>query len=131
MGTGSSELGVGKKTYFGFEDLDAWQESHLLAVEVYRVTRSFPQDEIFGITSQIRRAASSVSANIAEGFGRATVPDRLHFLSVARGSLLETKNFIYLAEKLDYLDHNKADELIQKTITCEKLIYGFRKSLKS
>lgn len=131
MGVGSSELGVGKKTYFGFEDLDAWQESHNLAVEVYLVTKNFPKDEIFGITSQIRRSASSISANIAEGFGRATVADRLNFLSIARGSLLETRNFIYLAEKLEYLDSLKSQELIQQTVRCEKLIYGFRKSLKS
>ena len=131
MGVGSKELGASKKPYFGFEDLEVWQESHQLAVDVYRATRSFPKDEIFGITSQIRRSASSVSANIAEGFGRATVADRLNFLSIARGSLLETKNFIYLSEKLDYIDNTTSQKIIDKVVVCEKLLYGFRKSLKS
>ena len=87
-----------------FEDLVVWRESQNLAVEVYTITKLFPKDELYGITSQIRRSSSSVSANIAEGFGRSSRKELLYFYSVANGSLLETKNFLYLAEKLGYID---------------------------
>lgn len=77
-----------------FETLEAWQEAQNLAVLIYDTTRSFPQEEIYGITNQLRRAAASVSANIAEGYGRTSSKDRLHFLNIAYGSLLETKNLL-------------------------------------
>ncbi|CAN5401924.1 four helix bundle protein [soil metagenome] len=86
-----------------FEDMTVWQESQELAVLVYHVTKKFPGDEQYALTSQLRRAASSVSANIAEGFGRATSKDRSHFYHIALGSLLETKNFIYLSARLEYI----------------------------
>ena len=79
-----------------FEQLHAWQEAQTLAVFVYTIIKQFPKNEIFGLTSQIKRASSSVSANIAEGFGRRTIADKLHFYAIAYGSLLETKNFPHL-----------------------------------
>lgn len=127
----SSDLGVGKRPVRSFEDLNVWQESQQLAVEVYRVSKTFPKDEIFGLTSQLRRAVASVSANIAEGFGRSTVKDKLNFLSIAYGSLLETKNFIYLAEKLGYLDKSTTSVILEKITICQKLLNGFRRSLQS
>lgn len=87
-----------------FEDLVVWQESIDITVRVYQITKLFPKEEIFGITSQMRRAASSVPANIAEGFGRRSIKDKLHFYDIVYGSLLETKNFLYLAQKLEYID---------------------------
>lgn len=112
-----------------FEDLTTWQESQNLAVAVYSITKSFPKDEQFGITSQIRRAVSSISANIAEGFGRSTTKDKLQFMTIAYGSLLETKNFIYLAEKLEYIDSVTTKNLIEQCVLCQKLINGFKRSL--
>lgn len=75
-----------------FEDLRVWQKSQNLAIEVYKITKKFPKAELFAMTSQIRRAATSVSANIAEGFGRVSKADKLHFYTMAYGSLLEAKN---------------------------------------
>lgn len=112
-----------------FEHLTVWQESQSLAVQVYRVSKHFPKDELFGITSQLRRAVSSVSANIAEGFGRTATKDKLHFYTIAYGSLLETKNFLYLSEKLGYLDKKHLDELIEQTVRCQKLINAFKAGL--
>ena len=80
-----------------FEQLTVWQESQALAVSVYKITKLFPKDEMFALTNQLRRAASSISANIAEGFGRETSKDKSHFYTIAYGSLLEVKNFIYLS----------------------------------
>ncbi len=124
-------MGVSRKPFVSFEDLDVWKESQKLAVEVYRVSKSFPKEEMFGLTNQLRRASTSVSANIAEGFGRATVKDKLQFLSISYGSLLETKNFIYLAQRLSYLEDDSADKIIDQVVICQKLLNGFRKSLQS
>lgn len=118
-----------KKT-LSFEDLEVWQVSQAWAVEVYKVTRNFPDDERFGITSQIRRAVSSVSANIAEGFGRRTSKDKLHFYTIAYGSALETKNFIYLASKLEYIDDDTAPNLLAYAMSTQKLLNAYMRPLR-
>lgn len=113
-----------------FEQLTVWQESQNLAVLIYSVTKSFPREELFALTSQIRRAASSISANIAEGFGRQSVSDKRHFMTIAYGSLLETKNFLYLAERLGYIDKAAQENCLEQVVSCQKLLNAFRKSLK-
>lgn len=105
-----------------FEDMPVWQESQSFAVEVYKVTKNLPKEELYGLVSQLRRAASSVSANIAEGFGRKTVNDRVHFYHIALGSLLESKNFIYLEGRLDYIEHVVVERLIIQSESIHKQI---------
>ena len=112
-----------------FEQLIVWQKSQDLAVDIYKETKSFPSDELFAITNQLRRAASSISANIAEGFGRQTNKDKLHFYVISYGSLLEVKNFLYLSNKLSYISDIKLEELLQKCLNCQKLINASKKSL--
>jgi four helix bundle protein len=112
-----------------FEQLTVWQESQNLAVSIYYVTRSFPKDELFAITNQLRRAASSISANIAEGFGRKTNKDKVHFYVMAYGSLLEVKNFLYLSNRLAYLADKDLDRILQQCTSCQKLINASKKSL--
>lgn len=112
-----------------FEDLTVWQESQLFAVNIYKVTKQFPKDELFALTSQLRRAASSISANIAEGFGRSSTKDKVHFYVMAYGSLLEVKNFLYLSEKLGYIQKFELDELILHSVSCQKLINAFKAGL--
>jgi four helix bundle protein len=87
-----------------FRELTVWQKAMDLAVEVYRLSASFPADERFRLTAQVTRAAVSVPANIAEGNSRATKKDYAHFVSIARGSLAETETFRLLALRLRYLD---------------------------
>lgn len=113
-----------------FEQLKVWQEAQDWAVQVYKITSKFPSNEIYGVTSQIRRAVSSISANIAEGFGRRTNPDKLHFYSIAYGSTLETKNFLYLAEKLGYLQASDLETLITQGTVVQKLLNAFMRPLK-
>ncbi len=113
-----------------FENLTVWQESQELAVKIYSVTKYFPKDELFAMTSQLRRAASSVSANIAEGFGRSSKNDKLHFYTMAYGSLLEVKNFLYLAQRLDYINQESLNSLIAFCTKCQKLINAFKAGLK-
>lgn len=112
-----------------FEQLTVWQESQKLAVDIYKATRNFPKDEIFAMTSQIRRAASSISANIAEGFGRMSTNDKLHFYTMAYGSLLEVKNFLYLSNKLGYVSDDTMNETLKQCTSCQKLINASKKSI--
>lgn len=114
-----------------FEQLKVWQESQALAVTVYTITKSFPKEEQFALTNQLRRAASSISANIAEGFGRESPKDKSHFYTMAYGSLLEIKNFLYLSQKLGYISEDGLSAILPQTVSCQKLINASKRSLKS
>lgn len=80
-----------------FRDSDAWRMAHELTLRVYQETRSFPREELFGVTSQLRRAASSIAANVAEGYGRHSKAELKRFCRIANGSLHETEYFLLLA----------------------------------
>lgn len=98
------------------ERLDVWRDSMNLVEMIYRLTGTFPHDERFGLTSQLRRAAVSIPSNIAEGAARRSTPEYLHFLSIARGSLSEASTQLQIARRLGDIDVIKeADELIDKT----------------
>lgn len=113
-----------------FEDLLAWQEARQLAKQVYLVTRRFPKDEQFALTSQMRRAAASVTANIAEGFSRQALPDKVHFYSMALGSLTELQSFLYTALDVDYINEAVRNNLYDQSIQSHKLLNGLIKSTK-
>ena len=87
-----------------FQDLIVWQKAHQFVLSVYRSTESFPKKEVYGLTSQFRRAAISIPANIVEGFKRATIPEKLRFFNIAQGSLEEVRYYIILAHDLEYVD---------------------------
>jgi four helix bundle protein len=101
-----------------FRDLEVWKVAMDLAAECYRATKAFPKDELFGMTSQIRRAATSIPANIAEGQGREHTKEFLHFLSVARGSLMETHTHLLLSQRVGLL--NEVDLKLLLTL-CERI----------
>ncbi len=113
-----------------FEDLEVWQQAQAWAVEVYQLTKIFPDEERFGLSSQVRRSVASISANIAEGFGRKTPKDKLHFYTIAYGSTLETKNFLYLANKLSYIDEMQLSNLLDRAISVQKLLNAFMRPLR-
>src|SRR6476619_3552207 len=94
----------------GYQDLVAWQRAMDLTERVYRLTSTWPKGEVFGLTSQIRRAASSVPANIAEGQGRNGPKEFLHFLGIANGSMREVETYLILAFRLQYCDKATFDE---------------------
>src|SRR5438309_11559215 len=94
-----------------YTKIEAWRLADDLTVSVYKRTRSFPKEEMYGLTSQLRRASYSVPANIVEGASRESKKDYLHFLYIARGSLSETQYFIHLARRLNYLTEADADDL--------------------
>lgn len=113
-----------------FEDLHVWQEAQNWAVQIYTTTKQFPRDELYGLTSQIRRAVASISANIAEGFGRKSAKDKLHFYTMAYGSALEVRNFLYLAQKLDYITEEALKPLISQGTSVQRLLNAFMRPLK-
>src|SRR5712664_400886 len=94
-----------------FEDLTVWQEAHKLTLEIYQLTARFPAAEKYGIISQLRRSSSSVPANIAEGFVRATTRELLRCLQIARGELEETRYFVLLSHDLGYVTSQDCDRL--------------------
>lgn len=113
-----------------FTKLDVWQKSHDLTINIYRTTRTFPQDEKYRLGDQLRRSASSIPANIAEGKGRKTLKEYITFLYNARGSLEETKYHLLLANDLDYLSHDKFDKLADVANTVGKMLNGLINSLE-
>lgn len=113
-----------------FYDLEAWQKAHELTLEIYKTTAGFPKEELFGLTSQLRRAASSVTANIAEGFGRYHFNDKIKFYIQARGSIVEVQSFLILSKDLSYIDLNQCKESGKKSKEVEKLINGLVRSLE-
>ena len=88
---------------YGFQRVIAWQRAHDFVLKVYRVTRSFPDDERFGLTSQFRRAALSIEANIAEGYKKLSKADKLRFLNISQGSMEECRDYIILSFDLGYI----------------------------
>ena len=113
-----------------FRKIKAWQYADDLSVLVYSITRDFPKDELYGITSQLRRAVVSVGANIVEGANREHKKEYLHFLYIARASLSETEYLLHLSNRLGYLrdiNYKKIDEL---RIETAKTLYGLINSVK-
>ncbi len=114
-----------------FTDLDVWKKAHYLATSIYQTTKTFPRDEVFGLISQLRRAAVSVSSNIAEGFTRESYPDKIRFYTIALGSLVEIQNQLLIARDVGYLNKNDFDVLADKTIQVHKLINGLLRKSRS
>ena len=105
-----------------FHKLRVWQKAHVLTLSVYRVTREFPREEIYGITSQMRRAASSITANIAEGCGRSGDREFLRYLRIALGSANELEDHIILATDLEYLTHDAGVQLNSDVTIVQRMI---------
>jgi four helix bundle protein len=107
-----------------YTDLDAWKLGRELVTDVYTITSMFPKEEIFGLTSQMRRSAVSIPSNIAEGIGRNHAKDTLQFLHIARGSSYELETQLYLSFDIKYLESQKLEQLQIKIVSCKKLLNG-------
>ena len=107
-----------------YRDLIAWQKAMDLVEEIYRATRGFPKDEIYGLTSQLRRAVVSVPSNIAEGQGRLTPGEFRQFLGHARGSLLETETQVLLAGRLHYIPPDETSRLLKLSEEVGRILNG-------
>jgi four helix bundle protein len=109
-----------------FTDLMVWQRSHALVLDVYRLTKSFPPDERYGLTSQLRRAVLSVPTNIAEGSKRETNREYARFLNIAEGSLAETEYLLMVSRDLGYLPVPTAKPVLAETAEIAKMLHGLR-----
>lgn len=123
-------MGETQRKIKSFTDLDAWKEGHKLVLMIYQATGNFPRTEIFGITSQIRRAIISVTSNIAEGFSRRTFKEKIRFYSMALGSLTEVQSQLLIARDVEYLKEDKFNKIADQTIKVAKIINGLIKSSK-
>ena len=114
-----------------YRELQIWQRSHQLTLELYRATKRFPKEELFGLTSQIRRASSSIPANIAEGCGRDGDAELKRFLNIALGSACELDYHILLATELDYFDASTGQRLMAEALEIRRMLGAFVQKLKA
>lgn len=114
-----------------FTDLKVWQEGHKLVIMIYKITGTFPKKEIYSLIDQMRRAVSSVTNNVAEGFGRQTYKEKVQFYYQAQGSLTELKNQILIAKDIGYLDRKDFSELVRQANFSHRLLQGLITKSKS
>lgn len=114
-----------------FEKLEVWQKSHQFVLSVYKITKLFPKEELYALTSQLRRSASSVPANIVEGNEKKSTKEYIQFLYTAKSSLAETKYHLLLAQDLRYINKITFDELLIKINEIGKMLNGLIKYLSN
>ena len=114
-----------------FKDLKVWQEAHVLVILIYKITKDFPKEETYSLTDQMRRSSSSISSNIAEGFGRQTYKDKVHFFYQAQGSLTELEDQLLISKDVGYLNQADFMELIEQTNLTHRLLQGLITKSKS
>ncbi len=115
-----------RKPAQSFMDLIVWKKAHVFVLQIYAATRGFPKEELYGLTSQFRRAAVSIPANIAEGFRKQSVPDKARFLNISEGSLEECRYYLILAHDLGYLDKTV---LWEQSEEVGRLLNGYRTAI--
>ena len=108
---------------FRFEEVIAWQRAHKFVLAVYRITKGFPSEEVYGLTSQFRRAAVSIEANIAEGYKKLSKADKLRFMNISQGSIEECRDYILLSRDLLYIDEQQFSELFALIEDASKMLY--------
>lgn len=114
-----------------FTDLNAWQESHKLVILIYKITKSFPREELFSLVDQMRRAVISITSNIAEGFGRQGYKEKVQFYYLAQGSLIEVKNQLLASKDIGYLTKTDFDILANQANIAHQLLQGLITKSKS
>jgi len=112
-----------------FTDLNAWKEAHKFVLGLYELTKKFPEDEKYGLISQLRKAAVSITSNIAEGFSRYYFKDKVRFYYMSRGSASEVQNLLIIAKDLDYYDKKLFDALFEHSGRVQSLINGLINSI--
>ncbi|OGN19018.1 MAG: hypothetical protein A3F48_04155 [Candidatus Yanofskybacteria bacterium RIFCSPHIGHO2_12_FULL_41_9] len=114
-----------------FTNLNAWKTGHSLVVDIYELTKKFPKEELFGLTNQIRRAAVSITSNIAEGFSRQSLKEKAQFYSMSLGSLTEVQNQLLISRDVQYLNKESFDKIAERTVIISKLLNGLIKSIRA
>lgn len=120
-----------KQKIVTFSDLYCWQEGHKLVLMIYEITSKFPSNEKFALVDQMCRAVVSITSNIAEGFSRQGIKEKVQFYLMAKGSLTEIQNQLYIARDVKYISVDKFSEVWSQTVIVHKLITGLIKSVKN
>lgn len=110
---------------YGFQRVIAWQKTHEFVLLIYKISKHFPDEERFGLTSQLRRAAVSIEANIAEGYKKLGKSDKLRFLNIAQGSLEECRDYHILAKDLNYINDDEYNKIKQAIIMTSKFLNAY------
>jgi four helix bundle protein len=126
MGSGAKREGE----ISSYRDLEVWKRSMELVTNIYGITQAFPKEELYGLTNQLRRAAVSVPANIAEGWGRGTTREYIQFLRIARGSLFELETLMNISGKLEYAKVKNQQQILQEIQEITKMLNALVKSLR-
>ena len=116
-------------TITSFKDILAWQKAHEFVIKVYKTTKTFPEWERYGLSSQFQRAAVSIPANIAEGYKRLGTADKLHFMNIAQASLEECRYYILLAKDIDYINAHTQEVLDTSIEEVSRLLNGYCKGI--
>ncbi len=120
-----------KEKIQSFTDLIVWQEGHILVLRVYKITKQFPREEQFGLTNQLRRAAVSITSNIAEGFSRNSYKEKLQFYAVSLGSITEIQSQLLIARDLQYITKEIFSEIFEQAIKVNKITNGLIKKTRA
>lgn len=120
-----------RKTIQSFTDLNAWKEGHILVLDIYEITKNFPKEELFGLVSQMRRCAVSITSNIAEGFSRMSYKEKAQFYAIALGSTSELQNQILIARDIKLIKEDTFEEIMAKATVVHKIIGGLIKASKN
>uniref|UniRef100_A0A7C4M1X5 Four helix bundle protein n=1 Tax=candidate division CPR3 bacterium TaxID=2268181 RepID=A0A7C4M1X5_UNCC3 len=113
-----------------FYNLEVWQVGHSLVLDIYRITNRFPKNELFCLTSQIRKASVSVTSNLAEGFGRSSYKEKIYFYNISMGSVIEIQNQLLISSDLKYISKEDFLFIGEKTIKIHKMINALIKKIK-
>jgi four helix bundle protein len=130
MENGNTSMNAGNGKVADFTDLETWKFARRLRAEMYRAVHNFPADEKFGLTAQIKRAAISVTANLAEGYGRYSYQENIQFCRQSRGSLYEMRDHLTTALDAGYISKERFDQLDAMAIDATKLINGYIRATK-
>lgn len=120
-----------KETIKNFIDLEVWKEGHSLVLIVYSYTKKFPKEELFGLSSQMRRCAVSITSNVAEGFSRGTMKEKSQFYTIAKGSLTELHSQIYVARDLKYITEDEFQSCVRQIEKVSRLLTGIIRSSRA
>ncbi|MEL6911392.1 MAG: four helix bundle protein [Cyanobacteria bacterium J06648_1] len=119
------------KSMQDFTKLKVWQKAHTFTINLYKISSTFPSEEKFGLTNQIRRASVSIESNLAEGAGRSSSKEFSRFLDIAQGSAFEVKCQILIAKDLSYIDNQKSELLMEKINEVSRMITSLNQKLKT
>lgn len=119
------------KKIYSFQDLEVWKEGHKLVLMIYKTTKLFPKEEMYGITDQMKRASVSITSNIAEGFSRYGNKEKIQFYYISKGSLVELHNQIIICKDINYININNFTDIEIQIIKVGKILTGLIRSTKN